>query len=229
MSFLDKLRPLNERETPRPAAPAERREAGGGNRRVSNGLKDFLWLVGDVEHGHVLDLGPVWQSTVNFFTERGFRVYTEDVLRGWKEFLREEENRLRQAPVGSSPENEPGALAERFLSGSLRHPPETFHAILAWDVFDYLDADLFPRLGQRLHELLRPGGVVLAAFHAAKPEGFSRYRIVDEKTVELVPAPVLFPLQRIFQNREILNLFGGFRSSKTFVGRDQLREALFSK
>lgn len=229
MSILDKLRPLNERDAPRPAVPAERRETAGGNRRVSNGLKDFLWLLGDVEHGHLLDLGPVWQSTVGFFTERGFRVYTEDVLRGWKEFLREEENRLRQAPVGSTAESEPGALAGRFLAANLQHPAETFHAILAWDVFDYLDADVLPRLSQRLHELLRPGGVVLAAFHAAKPEGFYRYRILDAQTVELVAAPPLFPLQRIFQNREILNLFGRFRSSKTFVGRDQLREALFNK
>jgi hypothetical protein len=34
---------------------------------------------------------------------------------------------------------------------------------------------------------------------------------------------------RIFQNREILDIFGKFRSSKTFVGRDQVREALFLK
>ena len=229
MSLLDKLRPVNERNAPRPTAPGERREAPGGNRRASNGLKDFLWLLGDVEHGRLLDLGPVWQSTVGFFTERGFRVYTEDVLRGWREFLLEEENRLRQAPVGTAVENDPTALADRFLAASLQHPPETFHAILAWDVFDYLDAEVLPRLSQRLHELLRPGGVMLAAFHAAKPDSFHRYRIIDPQTVELVAAPPLFPLQRTFQNREILNLFGRFRSSKTFVGRDQLREALFSK
>jgi hypothetical protein len=229
MSFLDKLRPLGERDAPRPAAPAQRHEPAGGNRRVSNGLKDFLWLLDDVEHGHLLDLGPVAQSTVGFFTERKFRVYTEDVLRGWKEFLREEEARLRAAPVGSAAENERGAMAERFLSANLQHPPETFHAILAWDVFDYLDAEVLPRLSERLHALLRPGGVMLAAFHAAKPETFYRYRIIDTQTVELVAAPPLFPAQRIFQNREILNLFGRFRSSKTFVGRDQLREALFNK
>lgn len=229
MSFLDKLRPPTERAAPRPAAPAGHHEAAGGNRRVSNGLKDFLWLLGDVEHGHLLDLGPVAQSTVGFFTERGFRVYTEDVLRGWKEFLGEEETRLRQGPVGSAAENEPGAMAERFLAANLQHPPETFHAILAWDVFDYLDAEVLPRLSERLHALLRPGGVMLAAFHAAKPEAFHRYRIIDQQTIELVAAPPLFPVQRIFQNREILNLFGRFRSSKTFVGRDQLREALFNK
>ena len=225
MSLLGKSRSGSERGGVA-ALPAQ----AGANCRVSNGLKDFLWLLSDVERGHVLDLGPVWQSTVSFFTERGFRVYTEDLLRAWKEYLREEENRLRTAPVGSrAGETEPGALAQRFLSANLRFPDETFHAILAWDVFDYLDAELLPRLGQRLHELLRPGGVVLAAFHAAKPESFHRYRIVGPQAVELIPAAQLFPPQRVFQNREILNLFGRFRSSKTFVGRDQLREALFTK
>jgi hypothetical protein len=228
MSFLGKLRPAGEREAP--TARSAQRAAAPANSRVSNGLKDFLWLLSDVERGHILDLGPVWQSTVSFFTDRGFRVYSEDVLRSWRDFLRDEENRLRNAPVGSpATENEPGALAERFLASNVRYPPETFHAILAWDVFDYLEAELLPRLGQRLHELLRPGGVVLAAFHAAKPDRFHRYRIVDPQTVELVPAAPLFAPQRVFQNREILNLFGRFRSSKTFVGRDQIREALFTK
>jgi SAM-dependent methyltransferase len=227
MSILDKIRSGGEGAGVRAAAAAEPASA---SRRVSNGLKDFLWLLSDVEHGRILDLGPVTQATVNFFTERGFRVYTEDVLRSWKEFLREEESRLRSAPVGANTgEMEPAALAERFFSASLRHPAETFHAILAWDVFDYLDAEMLARLAQRMFEVLRPGGVVLAAFHAVKPESFHRYRILDRQNVELIPAPALFAPQRVFQNREILNLFGSFRSSKTFVGRDQLREALFTK
>ena len=227
MSFLNKIRSGGEGAATRAAATAEPASA---SRRVSNGLKDFLWLLSDVERGHILDLGPVSQSTVNFFTERSFRVYTEDVLRSWKEFLREEESRLRSAPVGANAgETEPGAMAERFFSANLRHADETFHAILAWDVFDYLDAEMLPRLAQRMFQVLRPGGVVLAAFHAVKPESFHRYRIVDTQHVELVPAPTIFPPQRVFQNREILNLFSRFRSSKTFVGRDQLREALFTK
>src|SRR5271170_6597180 len=48
-----------------------------GNLRISNGLKEFLWLISDVPHGRVLDLGPVWQSTVSFFVDKGYRVSTE--------------------------------------------------------------------------------------------------------------------------------------------------------
>jgi hypothetical protein len=76
---------------------------------------------------------------------------------------------------------------------------------------------------------MRPGGAVLASFHSRAPERFHRYKIIDSQNIELVPAPTLAVHARVFQNREILDIFGKFRSSKTFVGRDQVREALFLK
>lgn len=202
--------------------------------RVSNGLKDFLWHLSDLEHGHLLDLGPVWQSTVSFFTERGFKVYTEDLLRAWKDHLRAEEERLRAAPIGElsgelSQDFGMAAIADRFAKTNLIYPLETFHAALAWDAFDFMDSELLPRVVARLHELLKPGAVILAIFHSRKPESFHRYRVLDTQTIELLPASTLSPPHRIFQNREILNLFSRFRSSKTYVGRDQLREGLFLK
>jgi len=60
------------------------------NVRISNGLKEFLWLLSDTPHGRILDLGPVWQSTVSFFVDKGYRVSTEDLLRTWKDFLTSE-------------------------------------------------------------------------------------------------------------------------------------------
>src|SRR5258705_2333026 len=62
--------------------------------RVSNGLKELLWNLDGLGKGKLLDLGPAWQTTLSFFIERGFRVSSEDILRGWKAFLTEEEARL---------------------------------------------------------------------------------------------------------------------------------------
>src|SRR6202142_4329828 len=78
--------------------------------RVSNGLKEFLWNLDGLGRGTLLDLGPAWQTTLSFFTERGFRVTSEDILRGWKEFLAEEEARLRATSAAG------GVLA--YASGS---------------------------------------------------------------------------------------------------------------
>jgi len=219
--------------TARPPAkpgPATTAAAPGTSVRVSNGLKEFLWLISDVRNGRILDLGQVSQATLTFFIEKGYRVSTEDFLRSWKEFLSAEEERMRMAPVGEEMDKISQAiLAEKFLETSLQYPEGSFHGVLAWDLFDYFDAELMPRVMDRLYTLLHPAGSVLALFHSRPAERFHRYRVVDAQSVELLPAPTLAVHARVFRNREILDLFGKFRSSKTFVGRDQLREGLFLK
>ncbi|MGA2720369.1 MAG: hypothetical protein ABSF78_15515 [Candidatus Acidiferrales bacterium] len=200
--------------------------------RTSNGLKEFLWLMSDVPHARVLDLGPVWQATVNFFLEKGYRISTDDLLGTWKEFVSAEEERLRAAPLtseGYSARLTASALADKFLENALQYPEDSFHGVLGWDLFDYFDPAVSSRIMDRLFGILHPGGAVLALFHSRAPERFHRYRIIDTQTVELVAAPTLAVHARVFQNREILELFAKFRSSKTFVGRDQVREGLFLK
>jgi hypothetical protein len=200
--------------------------------RTSNGLKEFLWLMSDVSHARVLDLGPVWQATVNFFLEKGYRISTDDLLGTWRDFVSGEEERLRAAPLteeGYSARLTASSLADKFLENALQYTENSFHGVLAWDLLDYFDPAVSARIMDRLFTILHPGGAVLALFHSRAPERFHRYRIVDTQTVELVSAPTLAVHARVFQNREILELFAKFRSSKTFVGRDQVREGLFLK
>ena len=82
---------------------------------------------------------------------------------------------------------------------------------------------------ERIFNILHPGGAMLALFHSRPAERFQRYRVADSQSVELLAAPTIAVHAHVFRNREILDLFGRFRSSKTFVGRDQVREALFLK
>ena len=159
-----------------------------GNKRVSNGLKEFLWLIDGSTQGRILDLGAVFQSTVMFFIERGFRLSTEDMMRSWKEFLTAEEEGMRNTKVGDeSARISKSTLAEKFLESNLQYPEDNFHGVLAWDLFDYLDAELLPRVMDRLYAILRPGGAVLASFHSKTPERFNRYKVVDGQTIELIP------------------------------------------
>src|SRR5580658_3350574 len=109
MSLLNKFRPVRD-PFPQPArgvrgssamaplhapvsSPASGRAPQSG--RFSNGLKEFLWQLEDIGRGNLLDLGQVSQNTLNFFIERNFKVYTEDVLVAWRDFLRTEEDRTR--------------------------------------------------------------------------------------------------------------------------------------
>jgi hypothetical protein len=202
------------------------------NLRASNGLKEFLRHLGSLENGQMLDLGPVSQATIDFFTGRRFKLYTNDLLRAWHDFLAAELATLMAgtaAAPGAANRSDPAERAARFLSAFLDYPAETFHGVLVWDLLDYLPPEVVQAFVARLHELVRPGGGVLAIFHSRPAERFHRYRVVSAEGVEYIPATAPVPFGRVLPNREILNLFSKFRSSKTFVGRDQIREALFTR
>ena len=198
--------------------------------RGSNGLKEFLWNLDGLGRGTLLDLGPAWQTTLSFFIERGFRVTSEDILRGWSDFLMQEEKKLKGAMTAEDyAERTPETLAKRFLNDNLQYGPGTFDAMLLWDTLDYLEPKLAKETVAHLTELVRPGGVVFALFHSKKPPGFQRYRVVDTTSLQVLEAKTIFPAQRLYQNREIQELFGRFRTMKSYVSRDQLRETLFIK
>jgi hypothetical protein len=249
MSFLHKLGlgmgngmsrsislPLHSNTHPRTsgapisAVGATRAPEQAESTRVSNGLKEFLWNLDGLGRGTLLDLGPAWQTTLSFFIERGFRVSSEDFLRGWKTFLTEEETRLRNdASAFETLDMTPSGRATRFLDENLQYPRASFDAVLLWDLLDYLEPMLVKQMVASLTELLRPGAVILAMFHSKRPEGFQRYRVADSNTLQVISSAAICPAQKVYQNREIQDLFGRYRTMKSFVGRDQLRETLFIK
>ncbi|HEY2544710.1 MAG TPA: class I SAM-dependent methyltransferase [Candidatus Acidoferrum sp.] len=213
-----------------PAVGSPRAPEAPSSSRISNGLKELLWNLDGLGRGTLLDLGPAWQTTLSFFIERGFRVSSEDILREWKDFLSEEELRLSGASaVPETLDMTPTGRATRFLESNLQYPRASFDAVLIWDLIDYLEPALAKQTIANLTELLRPGGVVFALFHSKKPDAFQRYRIADSNSLQIISASVLCPAQKVYQNREIQDLFSRFRTMKSFVSRDQLRETLFIK
>src|ERR1700758_4159246 len=116
MNFFSKSRPVPatpERRMPPGKMPASTVVAVGNGKptasapespqktgRQSNGLKEFLWQLEGIGHGPLLDLGPARQTTISFFIERGFKVYTEDLMGTWQLFLEEEAQRAKKALAG---------------------------------------------------------------------------------------------------------------------------------
>src|SRR5208282_1899454 len=107
--------------------------------RISNGLKELLWHLEGLGRGTLLDLGPAWQTTLSFFIERGFRVTSEDILRGWTDFLKDQEAQSKDVlDADYYAERLPDARAKKFLSANLHYPAGSFDAVLLWDLLDYL-------------------------------------------------------------------------------------------
>jgi hypothetical protein len=208
--------------------PARTAQESSG--RFSNGLKEFLWQIEDIGRGSLLDLGAVSQATVTYFIERNFKVYTEDLLAAWGAFLELDFAHSHSLPPDAErPDSSPAAQAGRFLASNLRYPADSFDAILLWDVLDYMEREAAQQFLPRITSLMRDGGAILAIFHTRPPEQFQRYRVLDAHNLELVPVPTLVRPRHVYQNREIQELFEKFRTSKTFVSRDQLREGVFVK
>src|SRR6516165_6772269 len=145
------------------AAAGANRPHGEQTSRVSNGLKEFLWNLDGLGRGTLLDLGPAWQTTLNFFIERGFRVTSDDLLRSWKDFLAEEEVRMKNAATSSeSMDLSATGRAARYVQTNLQYAPVSFDAVLLWDILDYLEPAVAKQTVACLSELLRPGGIVFA-------------------------------------------------------------------
>ena len=166
----------------------------------------------------MLDLGRTSPANIDFLIGFGGRVYNENILNA----SRDPGYRIR---------DEKGAEkidVEKFFSENLNHPDARFDAILGWDIPDFLDEALVKPMVQRIHKILRPGGIMLTFFHTkdAGPDSpYCHYHIADRDMLELEPSPD-FRLQRIFNNRHVENLFKDFGSRKFFLARDNVREVL---
>ena len=197
--------------------------------RRSSGLGELTRALAGREGLCVLDIGATSPDNIQHFTELGYKAYSEDVLlasRDRQYFLADAEGRQV-------------VDEKKFLSDNLNYDPQTFDAVLCWDMADYMDEALVKPVVARLWSVLKPGGLVLAFFHTkdAGPDApFYRYHIAGTDNVELQllsgagrNGNAGFRLQRVFNNRHIENLFRDFANIKFFLARDNVREVLVKR
>ena len=188
--------------------------------------------VSDTPGLSILDLGSTSAANISFLTNLGHKIYNEDVLVASvdPEFSRKGED------------GKPTVDVNAFLKHSLLYEPEQFDAVLCWDVPDYLNEAVVKPVIERVHRIMRPGGVMLAFFHTrdAGPDApCYRYHISSPDMLQLQPVwkpgsdhrhkgprQPMFRLQRVFNNRHIENLFHDYASLKFFLARDNVREVL---
>ncbi len=219
-----------------PGGPAPARSAKRLTRR-SSGLAELAKTLESEETLCVLDLGNTSPANIRYFTERGHKIYSEDLL-------------VASTDPSLLTKDEQGAAildSKRFLAENLVYPSAQFDVVFCWNLADYMDESLVKPVVGRLWSLLKPGGMLLAFFHTreAGPDApCYRYHILGTDTLEMqhieargetrkgptgvahASAASGFPLQRVFNNRHIENLFRDFASIKFFLARDNVREVL---
>ena len=103
--------------------------------------------------------------------------------------------------------------------------------MLCWDVLDYLDKASAQIVAREMMRILKPGGAVFGFFSNEKSteKEYTRYLIVDEKTLKYRSAPGSRARQQVFANRDITRLFEGLTVSDSFLLLTKTREMVFRK
>jgi hypothetical protein len=156
----------------------------------------------------VLDLGPARPENVAFFARLPCRLHVEDLYR---------------------------TLAGRRGAGLpddiLQLPLETrLDAVLAWDLFDYLDADLLRALAPRLADLCRPGALLFAlvSYLGTIPDRPLDFRLGDGDLLLYGPSPRRRPGPR-HAARELEKLLAGFQFQSSYLLRNGYQEFLLTR
>ncbi len=105
--------------------------------------------------------------------------------------------------------------------------------VLFWDTADYLPEEVLGPVLDRIHEVMAPGGQLLAMFHspsgasASGPQkvDFCRYHLTDGSKVEVQRAGE-YALLNTYTNRQIEKLLEAFKSYHFFLGKDNVREVV---
>lgn len=196
--------------------------------RRSSAMTELSRIIASEDPLCVLDIGATSASNIRFFTERGHRIYSQDLLE-----------------ASSDPDlmikDDQGATvvdSKKFLDENLAYPNGHFDVVFCWNLADYMDENLVKPVIGRLWSVMKPGGMLLAFFHTreAGPDApYYRYHITASDVLEMHALnagdqrkgkPKAFALQRVFNNRHIENLFRDFASIKFFLSRDNIREVL---
>jgi hypothetical protein len=186
--------------------------------RRSTGFNEFIKAISREQGLKILDLGSTSAANITFMTGLGHGFHQGDLLR-------QAHDKSLVVPNGDE-----GTTidVERFLRENLNFSREDFDAVMFWDLADFLPEPLVKPVIERIHYVMKPAGILLAFFHTkdAGPDApFYRYNIAAKDTLELQPVRG-FRLQRVYQNRQVENLFRDYSSIKFFLGRDNIREML---
>jgi len=164
----------------------------------------------------LLDFGPVIGPNVSFFGEQlGCKLFIEDLFADYD----------RHARAGTL-EALPATIASRF-----RHADASVDGVLCWDFFDFLQKPAAQALAKEIVRMVRPGGAVMGFFCTSSVPSapFTKYEIVDEKSLRHRPHSGIGGARQALQNRDIIKMFDGLVVSDSFLLKNNTREILLKK
>jgi len=184
----------------------------GHEEYTSNALKLFAEYIAHHPQGKLLDIGPVCQENIRFFTGKVRKHYVCDM------FIRLDRRLRNHQPV-------------RQIWEELDYRPESFHGILVWELADRLNDEDVHRLVEVCHSLLIPGGlaVVMVMGDQISSSETRSFVMGNNYRIQLRPQPHLNLPLRGRQNRDVMSMMSPFVPSKSFICRPGFMEFLFQR
>lgn len=184
-------------------------------------LKDFIAAIARKENPVVLDLGPVIGSNIEFFLNLGIKVYMEDFLAAYSNpkywALVDEKRTLNE---------------QQFFTENFAYADQFFDGLICWDFLSYLDPKFARVFVERITAKMKPDSLVVAFFRTQKGTGpmmLHKYRINSESFLEYIPLDRMMAIGKVYQTRDVTQLFTEFNSQKFYLLKHQVLEVLLRK
>lgn len=184
--------------------------------RPSSGWTQLQKSLREQEGLRILDIGPTSSTNINFLTALGHSVYMANLVEDAIDPKWAQQDADAPFPV------------DEFLSQNLDFGDRLFDTVFFWDVADYFPAELRTAVVNRIHQVMQPGGQLLAFFHVKPESGLQRYHLRDDAQVDTQFAAEA-EVRNTLTNRQIEQLFNEFTSYKFFLAKDNLREVLVTR
>jgi hypothetical protein len=170
----------------------------------------------------IIDSGATSPSNINYLTSLGHSVFltdlaTEACTGAWQ--------------TGVDADDKPILDTEAYLKQTLDFSGKMYDVVLLWTALDYIPEPFVPAVVAHLHASMNPGGQILAFFHTRKqPEesAHCRFHVTPGDAVEMQLAQP-FPLQRVFTNRIIQDLFSQWSGFRQFLAKDSISEVIITR
>ena len=193
--------------------------AGSMTNRESHGIRSFFDHLSRFSGLQILDLGMLSQSTAWYVGGLGHRINFVSLLHSF------DAARTENSTEGGELSSE---LASQILQMELDFPPNSFHAVLAWDVLQHLDRTAMRSAIAQLSKIVRPNGVMFCLFHGEAKKGpIPLYNCsVDSASTFSIREVERRQVAQEFSARKLETLFPQFRAVHFYLKRDALLEVL---
>lgn len=189
--------------------------------RHSSGWKELQKHLKAQESLRVLDIGPTSSTNINYITSLGHSIYMANLV---------EEAAKPEWMIAGEAGEEPRYDVDRFFESNLNFSGRNFDVVILWDTVDFLPEPLVEPIFRKLHEVMAPGGLMLAFFHASNDPAaaFCRYHLTDTEIVEMQRSGG-YALQNVYSNRKVENLLREYSNFRFFLAKDSLREVIVTR